>query len=300
MKYARILLAVASEIWAMQPEKLEAMIAFLALQAEGAKFDAAEIEARISPQMSSDVARREGAVAILPLRGVVANRMNMFSSISGGTSNEAFGAAMREAVADDRVNAIVLDVDSPGGTVQGTEELSSLIHSLRGQKPIVAQVNATAASAAYWIASAADEVVMTPTGWVGSIGAMTVHDDISAALERAGVKRTVIKSAEGKNEAPPHLPLSDEARAQLEAQCAFFDKMFVDRVASNRGVSTAVVRSDFGKGRMVIGADAVRAGMADRIATMDETLARFGAGHASPPPRAAASTPRRHRAIAAL
>ena len=301
MKYARILLAVASEIWAMQPEKLEAMIAFLALQAEGVKFDAEDIEARISPQTAAAVARREGAVAILPLRGVIANRMNMFSSISGGTSNEAFAATMRATVADDAIKAIILDVDSPGGTVQGTEELSSLIHSMRGEKPIIAQVNATAASAAYWIASAADEIVMTPTGWVGSIGAMTVHDDISAAMEKAGVKRTVIQSAEYKNESPPHLPLTDEARAQLEAQCSFFDKMFVDRVASNRNISPALVRSDFGKGRMVIGSAAVKAGMADRIATMDETLARFGASRTPPSPsHRAASSPRRHRALAAL
>lgn len=303
MRYARILMAVASEIWAMQPEKLEAMIDLLALQAEGVKFTAQEIEARISPQTAAAVARREGAVAILPLRGVIANRMNMFSAISGGTSNEAFADLIRSAVADDGVKAIVLDVDSPGGNVQGTEELSSLIHSLRGQKPIVAQVNATAASAAYWIASAADEIVVTPTGWVGSIGTMTAHEDISAALEKAGVKRTVITSAEFKNEAPGHLALSDEARTQLEAQCAFFDRMFVDRVAANRGVSSATVRSDFGKGRMVIGADAVKAGMADRVATLDETLARFGVNRSTRPAlssRSASASPRRHRALAAL
>lgn len=296
MKYARILLAVASEIWAMHPEKLEAMIAFLAMQADGVKFDAREIEARISPQTAAAVARREGAVAVLPLRGVIANRMNLLSEISGGTSSEAFSSMFRQVMADEGVKAVVLDVDSPGGNVQGTEELSALIASMRGGKPIIAQVNATAASAAYWIASAADEVVITPTGWVGSIGAMTAHDDISAALEKAGVKRTVIKSAELKNEAPSHLPLSDEARAHMQEQCAFFDAMFVDRVASNRGVASAVVRADFGQGRMVIGARAVAAGMADRVATMDETLARFGAGIAPAQP----SMTRRNRALAAL
>ena len=300
MKYARILLAVASEIWAMQPEKLEAMIAFLAMQAEGVKFDVREIEARISPQSAASIARREGVVAILPLQGVIANRMNLMMEFSGGTSTQEFARSLRALLSDDGVKAIVLDVDSPGGSVQGTEELSSLIYASRGVKPIIAQVNATAASAAYWIASAADEIVITPTGWVGSIGAMTAHEDISAALEKAGIKRTVIKSAEYKNEAPSHLPLGDEARASLEAQCAFFDRMFVDRVAANRGVSSDVVRRDYGRGRMIIGADAVKAGMADRVATLEETLARFGAAGAPPSSRSGTASPRRHRALAAL
>jgi signal peptide peptidase SppA len=300
MKYARILMAVASEIWAMQPEKLEAMVAFLAMQAEGGKFDARDIEARIAPQTAAAVARRDGAVAILPLRGVIANRMNMLTEFSGGTSSEAFAATFRQAATDETVKAIVLDVDSPGGAVQGTEELSALISSFRGSKPIVAQVNATAASAAYWIASSADEIVLTPTGWVGSIGVMTAHDDISAALERAGVKKTIISSAEFKNEAASHLPLTDAARAHIEQQCSFFDAMFVDRIAANRGVAASTVRSDFGQGRMVIGADAVSRRMADRIATMDETLARFGAIGAPASKRRALATQREKRALALL
>ncbi|WP_185982989.1 S49 family peptidase [Aureimonas mangrovi] len=296
MKYARILMAVASEIWAMHPDKLEAMIDLLALQADGIKFDASEIEARIGGRSEEGGSARQGSIGILPVRGVIANRMNMMSAISGGTSNEALSAAFRQLVDDDGVKAIVLDIDSPGGNVQGTEELARLISSARGSKPIIAQVDATAASAAYWIASSADEIVITPTGWVGSIGAMTAHQDISAALEKAGIKRTLISSSEFKNEASSHLPLSDTARAHLEEQVRYIDGMFVDRIAANRNIPSDRIRADFGRGRMVIGEHAVSRGMADRVGTMVETLQRLGASTTVP----RGSTPRRNRARAAL
>jgi ClpP class serine protease len=147
-------------------------------------------------------------------------------------------------------------------------------------KPIVAQVNADCASAGYWVVSPADEIVVTPTGRVGSIGVMTCHDDISRALEEAGITRTVITSSPYKGEA--FGPLSDEARAYMQEQVDAYDALFVNRVASGRGVSAAEVRANFGKGRMVMASLAVKAGMADRVGTMAETLARFGVNPVQP------------------
>lgn len=275
MKYAHILLAVASEFWAIDPTKLDQIVAFLALQVDGEKLSAEQIEARIGKQAERDVARREGTVAVLPLRGVIANRMNMMSDISGGTSAEGFGRMFDAALADSTVKAIILDVDSPGGAVSGTDELSSKIFAARGSKPIVAHVNATAASAAYWIATAADEMVLNPSAEVGSIGVMGVHDDISAALEKAGVKRTLMSAGEFKGEMAPFLPLSDEARAYAQTRIEAYYEQFVGAVARNRNVSLAHVKADFGKGRMVMAKDALAAGMADSVATIEQTLVRL-------------------------
>jgi signal peptide peptidase SppA len=286
MRYAHILMAFASELWAIEPEKLAAITAFLSMQADGVKFTAEEIEARIAPATARAVARKEGAVAIIPIRGMISNRVNMMSEISGGggTSSEALSQALRAALGDDGVKAVVLDIDSPGGAVLGTDEVAALIASAKGTKPIIAQVNAQAASAAYWMASAAEEIVVTPSGSVGSIGVYTVHNDVSAALEKLGVKKTLIGAGKYKGEAPPFEPLSDEAKAHVLSQVETYYTMFVDRVAAGRGVSAQAVRNGFGEGRMVLAAAAVSQGMADRVGTMEETLARFGVSATAPAP----------------
>lgn len=293
MKYANILMAVASEFWAIQPEKMEQIVAFLVLQASGDKLSSEEI-ARITKQTERDVARRDGAVAILPLRGVIANRMSLMNDISGGTSSEGFGRAFDAAISDDDVKAIVMDVDTPGGVVSGTDELSQKIFSARGKKPIVAHVNSTAASAGYWIATAADEIVMNPSAEVGSIGVLGVHEDISAALEKAGVKRTIFSA--GKFKAEGWLgPLDEEAAAHRQERVDHYYDKFVRRVATNRNASLATVRDGFGQGRMVTAEAAIEQGMADSIATLDETLKRFGI---EPSASSASAIQRRRRSLA--
>jgi signal peptide peptidase SppA len=287
MRYAHILLAVAAEIWALDPQKLDQVVAFLALQASGEKLPD-EAVARITRQTEQSVTRQEGSVAVLPLRGVIANRMNMMSDISGGTSSEGFGRMFDAAVVDEGIKAIVIDVDSPGGSVSGTDELSSKIFAARGRKPIVAHVNATAASAAYWIATAADEMVLSPSAEVGSIGVYGVHDDLSAALEKMGVKKTIISAGEFKAEGNPFGPLSEEAIAHRQERVNAYHDQFIKTVARNRSVSQSAVRDGFGKGRMVMAQAAISAGMADRIASLDETIARFSGSRSTSKKRAAA------------
>lgn len=282
MKYAHILAAVTEERWAMREAKLQEILSFLEAQASGIKFSAEEIEARITKTREQEIARADGSVAILPLRGVIANRMSMMGDISGGTSSEGFGRAFQTALRDSAVKAIVLDVDSPGGAVSGSEELSSMIFAARGQKPIVAHVNANAASAAYWIASAADEMVVTPTGAVGSIGVFGVHDDMSAALEKIGIKKTIIKAGKYKAEGNPFQPLGEDTAARMQARVDAAYDMFVRAVSRNRNVSLATVREGYGQGDMVDAGPAVEQGMADRIGTLEETLQRFGATAIAP------------------
>lgn len=297
MKYARILLAVANEIWAMQPEKIHAVIEVLRFQALGGKYDEEELQARITKQDEKEVARRAGSVALMPLRGVISNRANMLDDISGGTSSEMFGRAFTAAVRDDTIKAVVIDIDSPGGAVSGSDELSSMIFDARGVKPIVAHVNANMASAAYWIGTAADEVVVTPSGAVGSIGVYGVHDDISKALADEGINKTLIASGKYKVEGNPFEPLSDDARAYMQTRVDAAHSNFVRTVARNRGTTISAVRDGFGQGRMVDAPSAIDQGMADKIGTLEDTLNRFGASQFQPAKKAGASADARRRAL---
>jgi signal peptide peptidase SppA len=298
MKYAHILTAVTEERWALREDKLQAILDFLEAQASGVKFSAEEIEARVTNQRAREVARSEGAVAIIPVRGVIANRVSMLDDFSGGTSAEGLSRSISAALRDDGVKAIVLDVDSPGGAVSGSDELSSLIFGARGSKPIVAQVDATAASAAYWIASAADEVIVTPTGMVGSIGVFGVHDDVSVALEQMGVKKTLVKAGKFKTDGNPYEPLGDDARARMQARVDEAYDMFVRAVARNRNVSLTSVTEGFGQGDIVTAQKALAEGMVDRIGTMQETLQRFGVSTVSKPAaRRSFATQREKRAL---
>ncbi len=296
MKYPHILAAFASEIWALAPEKLLAIVDLLTMQADGVLLDAADIEARIAPQTANAVARQQGAIAVVPLRGLISPRASMLpnSSTSGGTTAEGFAAAIDSAAADESIKAIVIDADTPGGNVMQVDEAAAAVAAVRGVKPIVVQVSGSLASAGYWIGAAADEVVVSPSSQVGAIGVRTAYDDVTAAMERQGVSREIISAGRYKGEGILG-PLSDDTRAYMQSRVDDYYGMFVDRVASGRGVTSAAVRDGFGQGRMLGAAAAVREGMADRVATMKDTLARFGA---QPAPARKFAPAREKRALA--
>lgn len=300
MRYPHILAAFASEYWAMEESKLLAIVELLAMQAEGVKFGAQEIEARIAPQTAAAVARREGAVAIVPLRGIISPRASMVpdSSTGGGATAEGFANAIDQVASDDGVKAIIVDADTPGGNVLGVDEASAAVAAVRGSKPIVVQVNGNLASAGYWIGASADEIVMTPSSSVGAIGVRTAHDDMTAALAQEGIAREIISAGRYKGEGLLG-PLSDETRGYMQGRIDEYYGMFVDRVAAGRGVGADAVRNGFGQGRMLGAAAAVREGMADRIGTMKDTLSRFGVVPA-PGASAGGSRGRRERALALL
>jgi signal peptide peptidase SppA len=278
MKYERILSYVAAEPWAIHPAKLQEILSVLAFRASGETFSADDIQARIGGGASPATLGRAqgGAVAIVPVRGTIAHRMGGMMESSGGASTEAIAAMFRQAMSDEAVGTVVLDVDSPGGTVTGVSELAAEVFNARGQgKRIVAMVNGMAASAAYWIAAQADEIVSLPSGMAGSIGVFSAHQDLSAALEQEGVKVTLISAGKYKVEGNPFEPLSDDAKAFMQARVDDAYGQFVKDVARGRGVSPADVRKGYGEGRTLSAKDAKAAGLVDRIATMDETLGRL-------------------------
>jgi len=242
--------------WAIMPERLLTMM----------ELDASGIEVSTGT-MSSKL--NSVSIAHLPLWGVTDQHSSFLLELFGGTSTDAFGLAFDLAMADDSIGAILIDVDSPGGSVYGTQELSDKIYNARGKKPIIAVANSLMASAAYFIASAADEILITPSGEAGSIGVVAVHLDHSKFLDDQGVKPTIITAGKHKAEGNPYEPLNDEAFDYLQKRVNEYYTSFVSTVARNRGISAATVLKDFGQGRVLGAREAKDVGMVDDIATVE-------------------------------
>lgn len=226
---------------------------------------------------SSDSPPGAGTIAVINIIGIMGQHSYQVEDISGprGTSADRVAAAIKQAAADPNIGGILLRIDSPGGSVFGIENLGNVIHGVRGQKPIWAQADSVAASAAYWTASAADQLIVTPGGMVGSIGVVCLHGEASKAEEEIGLKFTYIYAGERKVWGNPHEPLAEGARESLQANVDAYYSGFISAVARGRGVSEAVVRRDFGKGDTLLAGDAVKVGMADRVEPMDATLRRL-------------------------
>jgi signal peptide peptidase SppA len=290
----RVAQAVYGEPWAITPEVYLTICRVVRQRLEGDApvYGALELAAESRQAYAVRAAAHAEtsattSVAVLPLYGVLSHRMNLMTAMSGGTSSENFGRAFQSAVRDESIGSIIIDVDSPGGSVFGMQELWDTIMQARGTKPVVAVANDMMASAAYYIGSAADEIVVTPGGEVGSIGVVVAHEDISGAQEREGVKTTLVSAGEKKVLGNPFEPLSEEALEMLEGKVQAYYGMFVEAVRKGRGVSAKDVRSGFGKGGLEMGQAALDAGLADRIGTLDQTISRLSGG-GKRRPRAAA------------
>lgn len=275
IEISRILTAAMETPWAILESKLAEIQLVLIGRLQGAELSAEDREAYLLKAEERQRYQQQGSVAVIPVFGVIAQRMNLMSAMSGGTSTEALARQVREAAADPAVSAIVLNFDTPGGTVSGTPEAHAAILEARSVKPIVGFANSMSASAGYWLMSAASEIVSTPSGQVGSIGVIFMHQDVSAAAEAEGVKTTIIKAGKYKADGNRFEPLSDEARSDIQSKVDAAYSMFVKDVAKGRGVPVGDVKSNFGEGRMLLAADAKAAGMIDRIETLDQTISRL-------------------------
>ena len=264
MEYPHITEALCSTAWAILPEKMDMILSVVNARNNGVEFEAAK-------RRATKFTNRKGDIGIIQAYGTISQRPSAFPS--GGTSTERIGAMFDEAINDPSIGTIVFDVDSPGGSVNGVTELSNKIYGARGRKPIIAVVNSMMASAAVWAFTAADEIVITPSGQIGSIGVLAVHSETSKMDEGLGIKTTLIHAGKYKVEANPYQPLEDEARSEMQKHVDKYYGMFVDDVARNRGVKRSVVESDFGQGRMFLSSDAIKVGLADRIGTLEQVVA---------------------------
>jgi signal peptide peptidase SppA len=265
------LLDVMTAPWAIVPTKLIEMREVYLTHTRGEKIDLKKIRAQERP-VEPEAYHNASGVAIIPVEDVLTKSRSFFSFIFGGTSMRDIGDAVMQAMNDPSVHSIILHVDSPGGTVDGTETLVNLISSYRGQKPIVAYGDGLVASAAYWVSAAADKIIIAgETTEVGSIGVVATHVDLSKQDEMFGEKYTEITAGSYKRIASMHKPLSDEGKAYIQGQVDHIYQVFVDSIASLRGRSVEQVL-EAADGKIFIGKAAVDAGLVDGIASLDELI----------------------------
>lgn len=259
-----ILRAMTGQPWAIDRRVLDALI--LAGSTEDLRAAAASRRRSLATSGAVDS-------YIIPIVGPITRRPSWFSDLFGGTSTAEAGVHLAAALADKSIGRIVLYVDSPGGTVDGTAELAAAVRAGRERKPIISVVEGWAASAALFIATQATAVVASMSSELGSIGVWTMHTDITGALGKAGIVRTFIAAPfPEKVEMAPELKLS---AAALKYEQGGIDRLyfeFVEAVALGRGVSRAHVREHFGGGRMMGARQAVTVGLADRLGSLDDVL----------------------------
>lgn len=225
---------------------------------------------------------------MIPVQGTLVKRTLGLEAASGLTSYQEIGTLLDAALADPRVAGILLDVDSPGGEASGSFELARRVREAAGMKPVWAVANDAAFSAAYAIASSAERLVVTETGGVGSIGVIALHLDQSVKDANDGYRYTAITAGRHKNDFSPHEPLADAARGELQAEVDRLHGLFVGHVSAMRGLPEATVRAT--EAGLYFGPNAIAAGLADGVGTLESTLAEFSVylssrGTPLPPPR---------------
>ena len=272
--------------WALMPERLNAVAAVLARWSHNTPASE-DVMQRIAADRSAREVRRQSnqvngggagnGIAVLPLYGMVTQRGNMVDDVSGpgSVSTQQFAASLRQALTDESVSQILIDIDSPGGSVYGVAELADEIISARAQKPVIAIANSLAASAAYWIGACASEFYVTPGGEVGSIGVWQAHQDYSKAMDEAGVKTTLISAGKFKVEGNTYTPLDEDAQAFMQSRVDDYYAAFTKAVAKGRGVSIAQVRDGMGQGRVLGAEAAIASNMVDGIASLDDVVRKM-------------------------
>lgn len=269
-------LDVLNAPWAILPEKLVEIREIYLRHARGEEADIAAIEARVGRPLANDPQPYEvdRGVAVVEINGVLAKRMDLFMEISGGTSTRSVARNFKAALTDPAVHSILLSIDSPGGEVDGTQELSNLIAQSRSEKPVMALADGMAASAGYWIASAAHRIYAADqTTMLGSIGVIATHMDVTKAYENRGLKVTQLTAGKYKGVGSPYKPLDRESEGVIQGIIDQIYSVFVNDVARNRGASVDQVLADMADGREFIGEKAIAAGLADGIKTREEIIA---------------------------
>lgn len=266
----RILSRIKSQPWACTPETMETIIDIASRQNLSPEAVAKELGRPL--RNSYDVEMRD-SVAVLPMQGPLIRYATMFSQISGATSYDMLAQDFARAVNDPNVTSIVLNIDSPGGEANGVSEFADQIFAARGTKPIIAYVGGMGASAAYWLAAAADEVVISDTSILGSIGTVMNVTDTKEKDAKNGVKNYTIVSSQSPYKRTD--PSTEEGQNQMQVLVNSLSDVFIEKVAAYRGVDTETVMKNFGQGGVIVGQAAVTAGLADRVGSFEGLVAQL-------------------------
>ncbi|EDP62741.1 Periplasmic serine protease [alpha proteobacterium BAL199] len=217
----------------------------------------------------------EPGIAVVPVLGTLVRRSSYLAAASGLMAYADIGDEVEAVLSSADVRGVLLELDTPGGEAGGVFDLADRLSELQraSGKPIWAIADEAALSAGYAIASVAEQIWLTRTAEVGSIGVVAVHVDQSAADRQAGLAYSFVHAGAHKIDGSPHLPLSDSARARIQADVDALNDAFVDLVARNRGLAADAVRRT--EAATFRGERAVVAGLADWVGNMDTTLAAF-------------------------
>lgn len=266
---------ILHEPWAITPDKKNQIDEIYATHLRGEKIDIPKVEAAIGRSLNNQPVGYQtlNGVAVIDIEGVISRRMNLFSKISGGSSTEQIVQAFAQAIADPEVTSIVLRFDSPGGPIEGSQDLADRIFAARGTKPIIAVADEMMASKAYWIGAAADAIYATsPTAFVGSIGVVATHRDFSVQEVMRGVRTTEVVAGKYKRVGSGMAPLNGEGFADMQSKVDHIYGIMLGAVAKYRGQDVDEVHATMADGRVFIGQQAQDAGLIDGIAPLDRIV----------------------------
>ena len=248
-------------IWAITPEMMGTM-------ADIARESRKTCDA-IAREMGKDMKDANAAsirdgVAVIKVSGPLFRYANLMTRICGATFYELLAQDFNKAVQNPNIKGILLDIDSPGGEVNGCSELSDMIYQARGTKPIIAYASGACCSGAYWIASACDKILAADTAILGSIGVVSIFekDDEDKTIE--------IVSSQSPNKRPDIN--TEEGKAKIQARVDELAEVFIAKVARNRGITAVDVVKNFGAGDVSVGQHAVRNGLADGLSSFEDII----------------------------
>lgn len=270
--------------WLIMPEALETIVSIIDRRMTGERLSSEEINALLSSNEYTHPEKRDSmnGVGVLNIQGPIYPKANLMTEFSGATSLDSFRQQFRTMMDDSRVGSIVLNIDSPGGVSDLVMETGNEIRAARESKPIYSVANTTAGSAALWLASQASRFYSTPSGMVGSLGAYMLHEDLSGALAKDGVRVTFVSAGKYKTEGNQAEPLSAEATEYRQNVIDKLYDQFIYAVAKGRNVDTDAVKANFGQGRMLLPEDALSVGMIDGVVELDEVIGSLLSNDALP------------------
>jgi signal peptide peptidase SppA len=263
------LLSLNTRPWALSEAGLQSLVAACA------RIDFDAVSARVGQPLEEarGVSNYHGT-AVINVRGPLFPYRSIWSMLFGGTSVEETAQSLRAAMDDPAVQRIVMAINSPGGQIDGINELANSIRVANHTKPVTAYVEGLAASGGYWLASAAGRIVADETALLGSIGVLATVIDEREAEEKQGVKRFEIVSSQSPLKRTD--PATNEGRAQLQQMVDALASVFIGKVAKFRGTSDAKVGTDFGRGAVLPARDAVSVGMADALGSLESLITSTG------------------------
>ena len=252
--------------WAIEPSAMQSIAATFREVQSGLSLFAQK------PLVNTYTTTIRDGVAVIPIHGVITPRADVFTFLMGGTALELLARDLQAALDNPEVNAILLDIDSPGGVAVGPSEMADVIHKATKKKPIWAYVGRNCCSAAYWIAAATSNIVAQKTALLGSIGVVS-SVAVQEQPDADGYKQIEIVSSNAKNKRPD--PRTPEGEATIRSELDALEAEFIQSVATYRNVGTDTVKTDFGQGGVVVGEAAVNAGMADEIGDYETTIKKL-------------------------